>query len=120
MKCEDCKRMGKTCSVHKVLTNKLKWEEYFNQLFYKGDKYSIHCKKHRSYATPEEIKGFIKFILKEKDNQIREAEERVRNGIMAELALWRPIFYKDVVTEMDMEILKGFLTNKGKEEREDG
>lgn len=34
-------------------------QERFDEQFYEGDRNSIHCRKHKVYATPGEIKVFI-------------------------------------------------------------
>lgn len=46
----------------------------FDEKFYEGERNSVFCKKHEVFATPFEIKSYIR-------SKIQEVLERVKEGI---------------------------------------
>lgn len=61
-------------------------EERFNEYFYEGDRNSVMCKKHKSFATPFEIIRFIQSEIQLAEQKAREEEQERIIDIINDIA----------------------------------
>lgn len=58
------------------------WEEKYEEYFYEGERNSVNCRKHKIYATPSELKSFIR---SETQKAYQEGYDKGREELEKEL-----------------------------------